>query len=248
MSTFQETDRKVYTGRQAPTYLTRLLTRIGGLNVFDEPHFRLVWAEDRLTPSGGVWLNWLPGTSLADRNRSKGKRPWSRSIGVRMIKRYGPAQGWLLERWVPARAYGSRERWNAPAIVGGTILIIPNGAGLTYMPSQGAYPSRGDYEYTGFAFTNYELAEATVVPCMQALIREVEEMPTNPERRVAIRAGIARQAAEAADAEYESWALEVVHNRQPAFNGAAMSGAGTKRPHSSATILKRLGIKSHHIS
>jgi hypothetical protein len=209
--------------------------------------FRLIWAPERFRPSGGVWLDWLPGVAVKDRNEMKNK-PWRRSIGVRSVRRYGPLREWVLEKWVPAHAYGTRDQWYKPVIIGGTMLLCADAAGIRYIPSQGEYPSRGDYEYTGYAFTDEQLSEASVLPIVQALIRNLESLPTSPARRVTQLAYIANMAAEAADKQYENWALEVVKEYQPAFSGQAFTGSGTKRPHSSAEILKRLKIGSHHIS
>lgn len=238
-----------YNGPKPPEYLKKLLTSIGGLNEYGVENFRLVWAPARRTASGGVWLDWLPNYSFKDRNTSKGAKPWRREAGVRMIPRYGPVQGWALERWVPAKAYGSRARWYAPAIIGGTMVLVSGRGELpVYLPSQGEYPSRGDYEYTGYAFDTDQLAEATVIPCMQALIMDRELLPTNPQRRVALRSSVAAEAVKMADKADEQWALDRIEEAQPAFGGRPFVGAGTKRPHSSAKILKKLGISSHHIS
>lgn len=238
-----ELDRKHYTGWLPPQYLTDLMTRIGGTNMFGEPHFRLVWGPDRLTPSGGTWVDWLPDTSQKDRRQWKGNKPYKRVAEVRMIPRYGPVVGWCLERWVPAKAYGSREQWYAPSIIGGTMVLV-NG-GKERIPSQGEYPSRGDYEYTGSLFKTEELAEATVIPIVQALILGLESLPTDPARRIAVRSQIANAAAQAADDAYETWALDMIDDMQPAFKGQIMLGAGTKRSASINEVCKRLGITEH---
>lgn len=171
--------------------------------------------------------------------------PYKRSVGVRMIPRYGPIVGWALERWVPARAYGTRDRWYTPAVIGGTMLLVGSAADMRRIPSQGEYPSRGDYEYTGYLYTNEQLAEHTVLPIVQALRRSVEELPVNPERRIAMRTQIAIEANKQADLAYEEWAMTVIANAQPAFNGQIMSGYGKKRPHSMNEVAKRLGIREH---
>lgn len=99
-----------YDGPKPPAYLAGMLTRIGGRNIYGETNFRLVWAPARKTASGGIWLTWGEGhANPKDRNTSRGHRPYKREAGIRMINRYGPVQGWALERWVPAKAYGSRE-------------------------------------------------------------------------------------------------------------------------------------------
>lgn len=235
----KELSQYSYRGPKPPSYLSDLLTRIGGTNHYDEPHFRLVWAQDRKTPSGGVWIDWLPGTSLKDRNQSKGRKPWRRSLEVRMIPRYGPAIGWALERWVPAKAYGSREKWYAPSVIGGT-MILADPQGVQRIPSQGSYPSRGDYEYTGFLYQTGDLSEATVVTAVQALIRDRELMPQDPARRIALRTMIANEAAKEADRLYEQWALDIIENAQPAFKGQLMSGFGKKGKSSMQAIADKL--------
>lgn len=164
-----------------------------------------------------------------------------------MVRRYGPVTGWVLEKWVSPAIYGSRERWYSPAIVGGTLLHIIENGQMRYVPSQGDYPSRGDYEYTGFCFEDHQLSEGTVVPCMQAILRNVEEMFTDPARRVAYNSFIANEAAKAADDAYEKWGLDLIHDAGPAFGGNAFVGQGPKSPHSSKKVLERLGITSHHI-
>lgn len=237
-----------YDGPAAPAHIQSALTAIGGLNPYDEPNYRLVRAERRLQPSGGLWLDWPEWSSLKQRNESKGHKPWSRKVEVRLIKRYGPVTGWVLERWVPAKVYGPPERWYASAIVGGTVIPIRDGNELKYIPSQGDYPRQGDYEYTGYAFTNEELSIHVITLAVQIMRRGIETLPTKPQARVALRASIARAANAAAEAADEKWALDVIQECQPAFGGNMMAGHGQKRPHSSAKILKKLGIKSHHIS
>lgn len=176
---------------------------------------------------------------MKDKNQSKGKRPWKREIEVRMIPRYGNIVGWVLERWVPCTAYGPRERWYAPAVIGGT-MILADPQGLERIPSQGTYPSRGDYEYTGFCYQNGDLAESTVIPPMQALIRERENMPQNPAARIAMRTMIANEAAKHTDKLYEQWALDVIEEAQPAYSGQIMSGYGKKQKSSMQAIADKL--------
>jgi hypothetical protein len=245
MIQIQELDRKEYSGARPPEHLTDLLTQVGGRNEFGEPNFRLVRAEERLTPSGGVWVDWPQGASLADRNESRGAVPWRRTIGVRMIRRYGPNRGWVLERWCPPKMYGTRERWYAPAIVGGTVLVIKDGLDLRYVPSQGTYPSQGDYEYAGFTFPAEALAEATVLPAVQELMRSRDAVPKDPAKRAIMRAQIAKMAADSADEAWEKWAMEMLTDAGPAFGGKIMSGYGPKKSHSMNAIAKKLGIREH---
>lgn len=237
-----EQDRKEYTGRLAPDYLTRLIETIGGTNMFGEPNFRLVWASERLTPSGGTWVDWPKNVAIKDRQDHK-QRPLRRVAEVRMIRRYGPAQGWLLEKWCPPSIYGSPRRWYSPAIIGGTMILVEGGK--RRLPSQGTYPSRGDYEYTGFMFNNDELSEATVIEAVQQIVRGVSELPTSPYTRLWQRTVVAEQAQRVIDDNYEKWAMDVLSGGDMAFNGQPMVGYGKKGAPSINQTLKRLGISSH---
>ena len=238
-----ELDRKAYNGRQAPAYLTALITKIGGTNFYGEPNFRLVWASERLTPSGGTWVDWDKNLSTKDRQERRGNKPIRRVAEVRMIRRYGPAQGWLLEKWCPPSIYGSPRRWYSPVIIGGTMILVDGGT--RRLPSQGSYPSRGDYEYTGFGFTTEELSEGTVIQGVQQILRGIQDLPTAPYSRLWERAAVANKAQEVIDRSYESWAMDVLSGTDMAFHGAPMAGYGKKGAPSINTTLKKLGISSH---
>jgi hypothetical protein len=246
MNTIRELNPKALRFTQPPAYLSNALRVIGGVNPYGDPIYRLVRAEERLTPSGGTWITWDKRLTIKERN-AQHNNPYSRKVEVRLIRRYGPATGWVLERWVPAKVYGPRERWYSPASVGGTLLYIRDGNELKYVPSQGEYPAHGDYEYTGYSFESHELSMETVRTAVQIMKRGIEKLPANPAARVARRAQIARAANEAADQAYDKWADEIVTDRFPAFGGNPFAGAGLKREHSTKAILDRLGIKEHHI-
>lgn len=239
-----EMDRKAYTGRRPPAYLETLITHLGGQNIFGEPSFRLVWASERMTPSGGTWVDWDKNVAVKDRQARRGNKPVRRVAEVRMIRRYGPAQGWLLEKWCPPSLYGSPARWYSPAVIGGTMILVEGGT--RRLPSQGSYPSRGDYEYTGFMFNEDELAEATVVAAVQYILRGIAELPTSPYSRLWQRTVIAEQAQRVIDQSFDSWAMDVIQDKQPAFGGTPFSsGAGSKGAPSINEVLKRLHISEH---
>lgn len=237
MINLTEQDRKSYNGRTPPQYLANMLTNIGGTNFFDDPNFRLVWAPERLTPSGGTWVDWPKDSTLKDRRNDRLK-PLRRVAEVRMIKRYGPAELWMLEKWCPSSLYGSPKRWYSPAIIGGTMIFIPQEG--KYLPSQGSYPSRGDYEYTGFGYTYNELAESTVIQGCQQIIRGIEDLPVSPYERLWSRTMVAEQAQNMVDKNFESWALDVIEDAQPAFGGNTMAGFGQKGISSNDVVARRL--------
>lgn len=119
---------------------------------------------------------------------------------------------------------------------------------MNYVPSQGEYPSRGDYEYAGALFQSEELSEATVIPEMQKIISDLEKLPKDPLRRMAERSMIAKAAADEADRQYEEWGNLVVSEQMPAFGFNPMVGYGAKRERSVSQMAKRLGIRNHVVS
>lgn len=54
--------------RPTPKKLTALLARLGGVNPYDEPMFRLIRAEDRVTLAAGEWNIWPDDATLEDRS------------------------------------------------------------------------------------------------------------------------------------------------------------------------------------
>jgi hypothetical protein len=54
-------------GTQARKDLQGVLTRMGGVNVYGEPLFRLIRAEDRITQAAGAWAIWPDDVAVEDR-------------------------------------------------------------------------------------------------------------------------------------------------------------------------------------
>lgn len=54
--------------RKTPRKLTALLARLGGVNPYDEPLFRLIRAEDRVTLAAGEWNIWPDDATIEDRS------------------------------------------------------------------------------------------------------------------------------------------------------------------------------------
>jgi hypothetical protein len=53
---------------------------------------------------------------------------------MREIRKYPHAEGWILEKWFPASAYGTQEEWYSYKAIDGMTAML------------GPYPERGDYE------------------------------------------------------------------------------------------------------
>lgn len=54
-------------GTVVPSDLQETLTRVGGRNVYGEPLFRLLRAEDRITKAAGAWAVWDDAVNVDDR-------------------------------------------------------------------------------------------------------------------------------------------------------------------------------------
>lgn len=232
-----------YSGRPAPVHIARAINSRAGFTLYGDPKYRLVWAQDRLTPSGGVWLDWAPGLTTNERNEDI-NRPIRRMVDIRMIPRYGPIAGWVLEKWVPPSAYGTPKQWYSPAVIGGTMLWVP--WANRYIPSQGDFPSHGDYEYASYHFpTDGTLSESVILTAIGRIEHYLDQLPATPLGRTLRRVHIAKQAEEASDKAFERYAFDLMDGMAPAFNGSAFTGAGEKRPSYTSQVAQKLGITSH---
>jgi hypothetical protein len=131
---------------RAPEQLEKHLLKRGGVNIYGEPVYRLVWAPSRMQKRGGNWYEWDENIPVNERNgiqwRFSGRgaelepfmhRPKAVHTEVRDTRKYA-FEGWVLERWIPAHMYGSPEAWYRH--------IVPG----TELPKLGPYPHEGDYE------------------------------------------------------------------------------------------------------
>jgi hypothetical protein len=112
---------------EAPISVQERLRRAGGTNLYGEPNFRVVWGGLRLTWIGGRWVD-----------RDSNDNVIREIIELRQVPKYVPHDRWHIERWTPAEAYGSPDRWYAQT------LEIEDGMQI---PALGPYPYRGEYEH-----------------------------------------------------------------------------------------------------
>jgi len=110
----------------APTWATEILTRSGGLNFYGEPLYRLVWANNRLAWCAGKW-----------EDRDSEGYLIREVIAARLVPKYPIRDRWIIEQFLPAEKYGSRENWWRDTREWGE---------EGNLPQLGPYPSRGDYE------------------------------------------------------------------------------------------------------
>lgn len=112
---------------EAPRELQRRIARAGGLNLYGEANFRVVWGWSRLTWIGGKWTDTDASGNLI-----------REVIELREVPKYSPHERWHVERWMPPEAYGSPESWYGQTIEREDGILIP---------SLGPYPRRGEYEH-----------------------------------------------------------------------------------------------------
>lgn len=122
--------------QEVPEWASRIATTIGGINVFGEPNFRIVWGQTRLGWIGGLWEDRKPKTMELIR------------MVFEMRKEpiyFANPDRWHLEIWVPPAKYGSPEEWHIY-----TKSVHPSIPSVS-LPGLGPYPSRGEYE-SAFVF------------------------------------------------------------------------------------------------
>ena len=122
-----------------PAYVTELLTRLGGVNRYGQPQYRIVWGWSRFDVKAGEWHDWMEGDKPAGSpiHGIAPATPIRRVVEYRKEPRY-PLRGYFyLEYWRPPESYGSPLLWRQ----------FENVIGPQNVQSMGEFPSRGDYEY-----------------------------------------------------------------------------------------------------
>ncbi len=234
-----------YNGPEPPEHIQEQLITSGGLTPTGLPKYRLVHAPDRLSPSGGAWVDWDEELSLSERKQGVA-RPTRTVNEVRMTPRY-PEQtpgNWILEKWSAPQDYGTPEAWYLPRVTGGTMEFIAEE--LKYIACLGEYPYEGDYEHIGYCIP----ADALTVPVIETAVgrfeRGLEELPATDRGRmlrVMYNAKLATERKHAADRQHT---LDLLDETDFAFGGAQWSGGyGAKRSHAMNHYAKLAGVTSH---
>lgn len=199
--------------RAAPKESERRLLLAGGRNRFGGPNFRVVWASGRLEWQGGRWNDF---DEQGNRIRSL--------VAVRRVPRYEPFEGWLVEKWVPPEAYGSREAWRR-------FTEVVDGISIETL---GPFPSRGDYEEV------FRLAAPLTPTVCEAIVSLVSRRRNMIERKFVAEARQAKK-----EHDWDSFVDAVLSDAGQAFGGAMLSAYGGKRRHSAAGFCESAGIRSH---
>jgi len=126
--------------RDTPQEVTDKLLRWGGKNPLGKPLWRIILAENHLVQRAGIWTEYAEGTDTVQFESrehdvaytTREIAPDAVRIGMFWVPLY-PCRGWILERWFPASAFGSKLQWEAA-------LSQDNET-----PMMGPFPEDGDY-------------------------------------------------------------------------------------------------------
>jgi len=126
--------------RDTPNAVTEALIRWGGKNEYGDPNWRIILAENHLVQRAGMWTEFAEDTEQVHfetvgndvRYETRQIAPDAIRIGVFEVPLY-MVTGWVLERWFPPSAYGSRDQWESALSQDGVT------------PMMGPYPEQGGY-------------------------------------------------------------------------------------------------------
>ena len=176
-----------------PKDTLRAIKRVGGVNPFGEPMFRLILAECRVIRSAGSWNQWSKNVPVEDRgglgikhviqmlkdgcsaqeineyvNSRTAAQPEKTIVGM-VDRRLYQYQGFILEKWKPAITFGSPDDWYSYRFQGEAAL--------------GPYPTYGDYELCAGP-TPYLPTQEECIEAIQRTFREIDERPSSPQARM----------------------------------------------------------------
>lgn len=168
------------------------IKRVGGVNPYGEPIFRLILAECRIVRASGAWNLWNKNVPVEDRGglgikhviqmlkdgcrpeeiseymNSRAAQPEKTIVGMvdRPLYQY---QGFVLEKWKPAITFGSPEVWYSYRFHGEAAL--------------GPYPTYGDYELCAGP-TPYLPTQEECIEAIQRTFREIDARSSSPKERM----------------------------------------------------------------
>jgi hypothetical protein len=120
--------------RDTPPHINRDLVEYGGLSPDGQPIWRVVLAQNCRTLCFGPMNHIEQGRidAITDTTRPTDITPDRISDGPVWIPRY-KVKGWILERWFPAGAWGTRDSWESQRARDDRTRLLA------------AYPQRGGY-------------------------------------------------------------------------------------------------------
>lgn len=178
-----------------PKALKETIRRVGGTNIYGEPMFRLLLAEDRIVKAAGSWAIWPDSASLEDRGGLGIQRaqemilagksaeeiteflegkvtvsPLRVDEGMAEIPLY-TVEGFVLEKWKPAASFGAPSDWTETRFNG--------------EPAAGPYPEFGDYELVAGPTPHMPSAEQ-LEDAIRRNFHDIEDRPSSAKERVAL--------------------------------------------------------------
>jgi hypothetical protein len=124
--------------RDTPPHVVAKLLSWGGKNPYGEVNWRVILAQNHLVQRAGVWTDFDPNTDMVEftgvdyKFHSRQIAPDRVRVGMFWVPLY-QVRGWILERWFPPLAYGSKEQWESALSQDGET------------PMMGPFPERGGY-------------------------------------------------------------------------------------------------------
>lgn len=233
-----------------PKALRETILRVGGTNIFDEPMFRLLLAEDRTIKAAGAWNVWPKGTSVEDRGGlgiSNIQKMIKQGCSTAEINEYVQGRtsvtpitvvrgmvdrplyqfgGFVLEKWKPAESFGSPVDWYAFRFEG--------------EPALGPYPTHGDYELCAGP-TPYMPTSAEVEEAIRRTYKEIEDRPSTPMARMSQMLS-QMEAAEETQAKEQHAVIDAKYKEDKMLYKTVSLGAGRARN----VLAEGVGIKEHY--
>lgn len=222
----------------APKAYVEFLLRVGGKTPLGEPMYRLVHTSTRFARQAGHWKEWAPELSIAERGGmvandhgymvASDKQPDRVVTEIREVLLYPHMKDrWVLERWMPAHMYGSREAWERVTLKG------------TELPILGPYPENGDYQFTAGPaeeLPSFEYIQQAISECENLR----EQHRGTVEEEVLQRVADAEHEAELAAVTFQREVAEAVRDQlQPWTQTTAEAGRWRQ------SLAERAGVREH---
>jgi hypothetical protein len=225
-----------------PAEVTEALTRWGGTNEYREPNWRIILAPNHLVQRAGMWTEFEPDVEQTSFEPGKDGLAYKQRviapdairIGIFWVPKYPvEVQGWVLERWFPPSAYGSRELWESA-------LSQDNET-----PMMGPFPNRGGY------FMPSGGGPWDEIPDLESIHDAIAAWENSPhqhgqideEELLRVMRNDMIESEEREQRQYDALLAEITHMRQTQLefiNGnPALSGFRNR-------LLSQQGFTSHH--
>ncbi len=146
-----------------PQWIQDRLTKLGGLNPYGKPNYRVVWGGNRTYQVGGMFNKVI---EIKDEMIiGKSISIVTREAEMRTMLKYHPRR-WHLERWRGPEFYGDREAWYRDSYDEESKLH-----------TMGDYPTEGDYEHVFFLGMCSHMKPGDTDWCMHCQIDMGEYIP-----------------------------------------------------------------------